>query len=213
LLIRLGIVVDKNYIKIVLFSIFGHYVLDMITVSAVPLFYPFLKNKCVIPGDPAFRFDTNSIRSEVLVFGICGILCFTMQPLFAQGFWTSYNRQFATIKHVDRENRNTEYYIICEYDYVLNAQNFTGEAILIESNTNELVLFDRQQVFTLSSEDPQLKVNHTRPRISTIEKRFEQLQFMNIDYDSLQRILSGKLASGLIQSNKNVRYIDKSITL
>jgi inner membrane protein len=155
LLIRFGIVADKNYLKIILFSLLGHYVFDMITVSGVPLYYPFAKNPCVIPGNPNFRFDTGCFRSEALVFGICGILCFTMQPLFAQGFWASYNRQFATIKHVDRENQNTEYYIICEYDYVLNAQNFTGEAIVIESNTNELVLFDRHQVFTLSSENPQ----------------------------------------------------------
>ena len=209
---RTGTIQDPNYTKIVIFSLLGHYVFDMITVSGVPLFYPFLKNKFVIPGNPAYRFNTNCIRSEIIVFGICGILCFTMQPLFANGFWNSYNRQFATVKHVDRENRNTEYYIICEYSYILNAELFEGEAIVIDSKTNELTLFDRQNIFTLNSDDPQLKINHTRPRLSTIEKRFEELQFFNITHDSLQNILSGKLATGLIQSSRNVQYIDNAIT-
>ena len=207
-----GFIQDPNYLKIVLFSILGHYVFDMITVSGVPLFYPFLKWNCVIPGNPAYRFNTSCVRSELIVFGICGILCFSMQPLFANGFWNSYNRQFATIKHVDRENRNTEFYIICEYSYILNAGLREGEAIVIDSKQNELTLFDRQNIFTINNDDPQLKINHTRPRLSTIEKRFEELQFYGISYDSLQKILSGKLASGLIQSSRNVQYIENAIT-
>ena len=154
-LLQFSIIQDPNYLKIVLFSLLGHYVFDMITVSGVPLFYPFLKWSCVIPGNPAFRFDTSNVRSELIVCGICGMLCFSMQPLFANGFWTSYNRQFGTVKHVDRENKNTEFYIICEYSYILNAETFEGEAIVIDSKQNELVLFDRRNVFTLDSDNPQ----------------------------------------------------------
>lgn len=209
---RLGVVQDANYLKIVLFALLGHYVFDMITVSGVPLFYPFLKWSCVIPGNPSYRFDTSSIRGELVVCGICGILCFTMQPLFANGFWTSYNRQFGTVKHVDRENKNTQYYIICEYSYVMNAETIEGEAIVLDSKETELVLFDRRNVFVLNADNPQLKINHTRPRISTIEKRFEEVQFYGIGYDSLQNLLRGKLATGLIQSSKNIQYMDNSIT-
>jgi len=211
-LVKFNVVTDNNYIKIVLFALISHYIFDMITVSGVPLFYPFLKNPCVMPGNPAYRFESSSLRSDVLVFGICGILCFSMQPLFANGFWTSYNRQFGTIKHVDRENRNTEFYVVCEYDFILNAENYVGEAIVIDSKNNELTLFDRRRIFSLNSDDPQLKINYTRPRISTIEKRFQEFEFQNISYDSIQSMLNGKLATGLIQSNKNVKYIENSIT-
>ena len=211
-LTKFGIISDPNYLKIVLFSILGHYILDMITVSGIPLFYPFLKNKCVIPGNPAYRFNTSDFRSEILVSGICGILCFSMQPLFAHGFWTAYNRQFGTIRHVDRENKNTAFYVICEYSYILNAELHEGEAIVIDSKTNELTLFDRQNIIVLNSDDPQIKINHVKPRMSNIEKRFEELQFFNITYDSLQNMLSGKLASGLIQSSRNVQYIENAIT-
>ena len=212
LLFHFGIITDRNYLKIVLFSLLGHYVFDMITVSGVPLFYPFLKNPCVIPGNPAYRFNTSCLRSELIVIGVCGILCFTLQPLFAHGFWTTYNRQFATIRHVDRENKNTEFYVVCEYEYILNAETCTGEAIVIDSKQNELTLFDRRRIIILNADDPQLRVIFTRPRISTIEKRFEEYEFQNVKFDSLQSMLHGKLATGLIQSNKNVRYVENSIT-
>ena len=211
-LFKFGIIPNTNLVKIAVFATIGHFVFDMVTYSGVPLLYPFFKNPCVMPGNVNFRFKSGDLRGELVVMGVCGALCFTMQPLFAHGFWTAYNRQFATVRHVDRENKNTEYYVICEYSYILNAETHTGEAIVIDSKPSELTLFDRNRVFTLSSDNPQLKINYTRPKISDIEKRYEDLQFFNIGYDSLQIILSGKLASGLIQSNSNVRYIEDAIT-
>jgi len=211
-LVEFSIIPDANIVKIGLFSILGHYVFDMITVSGVPLFFPFLKWSCVIPGNPAYRFSTSNVKNEIIVCGICGFLLLSLQPLFAQGFWNSYNRQFATIRHVDRENKNTEFYIICEYSYVLNAETIEGEAIVIDSKEDELTLFDRRNIFVLNGSDPQIKINHTRPRLSTIEKRFEEKQFYSISYDSLQVLLSGKLSSGVIQSNKQFLYMENAIT-
>ena len=212
LLLKFGIIADSNYLKIALFSLIGHFVFDMITESGIPLLFPFFKNACVIPANPHYRFKSGEVKSEIVIMGVCGLLCFTLQPLFSQGFWTSYNRQFGTVKHVDRENKNTEFYIVCDYDYILNSVNYRGEAIVLDSKTNELILFDNERVFTLNSDDAQLKINYTKPRISTIPKRFEELLFYTISYDSLQSLLNGRLASGLIQSNKNVKYIDNAIT-
>jgi len=207
-----GVFPDTALVKISVFSLISHFVFDMVTISGIPLLFPWFKNPCVIPGNVNFRFRGGDFKSEFVVCAVCGILCVTMQPLFAQGFWTSYNRQFGTIRHVDRENQNTEFYVVCDYDYILNAQNFIGEAIVIESKQNELILFDNKRVFTLNSNDPQLKVNYTKPRVSDIVKRFEDVLFFNIDYDSLQVLLRGRLASGLVQSNLNVSYIDEAVT-
>ena len=211
-LFKFEVIPDKDLLKIAVFSTFSHFVFDMITVSGVPLLYPFFLNACVIPGNVNFRFKSGEWKSELIVVFVCSVLCATMQPLFANGFWTTYNRTFGTIKHVDRENKNTEYYVMCEYSYILNADTHIGEAIVIDSKQNELILFDRDKVFTLNADDPQLKVNYTRPKISSIEKKFEDLQFFAISFDSLQYLLNGKLASGLIQSNYNVRYIDDAVT-
>lgn len=212
LLLWFGLVQDRNLLKIALFALLSHFVFDMLTVSGIPLLYPFFRNPCVIPGNPAYRFKSGDWKAELIVCGVCGLLCITMQPLFANGFWTSYNRAFATIQHVNRENQNTEFYVICEFSYIQNAQTHQGEAIVIESKETELTLFDKHKVFKLSSTDPQTKIIHTKPRISTIEKRFAEIQFFNISLDSIQSLLSGTLASGLIQSNYNVRYIDDAVT-
>ena len=211
-LTKFSIIQDANILKIALFSLLSHLIFDMLTVSGVPLLYPFFPNPCVIPGNPAFRFKSGDYRAEIVVCGLCGLLCITMQPLFANGFWTSYNRFFATVKHVNRENQNTEFYVTCQYSYIRNAQTFVGEALVIESNENDLILFDRKQIFTLSSNDHQTKINYTKPIISDVPKRFAELQFFNVTLDSLQTMLSDRLASGLVQSNYNVRYIDDAIT-
>jgi inner membrane protein len=207
-----GVFPNSDIVKISVFALISHFVFDMITISGIPLLFPWFKNPCVIPGNVNFRFKGGDFKSEFLVCVVCGILCITMQPLFAQGFWTSYNRQFGTIRHVDRENQNTEFYVVCDFDYILNSQRFIGEAIVIESKQNELILFDRSRVFTLNSDNPLLKVNHAKPRISDIPKRFEELLFYNIEFDSLSYLLRGRLASGLIQSNLNVRYIEDAVT-
>jgi inner membrane protein len=157
---RFGIYDNPNIVKIALFSVLSHFVLDMLTVSGIPLLFPFFHNPCVIPGNKNFRFATGDMRSELVICGICGLLCITMQPLFANGFWTSYNRQFGTIKHVARENNNTEFYVVCEYSYIKNAEIHEGEALVITSKTNEITLFDREKIFVLNDEDPQLKVNY-----------------------------------------------------
>ncbi|MDR0835937.1 MAG: metal-dependent hydrolase [Tannerella sp.] len=211
-LTHFGFIQDTQILKIALFALLSHFIFDMMTVAGIPLLYPLFRNPCVIPGNPAYRFESGSFRSELAVTGVCGLLCVTMQPLFTNGFWTSYNRTFATIQHVDRENQNTEFYVICEYSYIQNATKYEGEAMVMESKETELVLFDRKRVFKLSSNDPQTKIIHTKPRISDIEKRFAEIQFFNVSYDSLQNILDDKLASGLIQSNYNVHYVEDAIS-
>jgi inner membrane protein len=184
----------------------------MFTLSGVPFFYPFIKNSCVIPANPNYRFTVGCWKSELIVTGICGILAITMQPLFMNGFWTTYNRSFGTIKHVHRENTNTDTYTLCDYSYIDNNITHEGTALVIESKTDEIVLFDRGEIFTLNSADNKIKINHTRPRPSNIPKQYEYFQFFGLSLDSIRSIMHQNLVTGLIQSNYNVEYIDRAIT-
>ena len=211
-LLWFGVIVDKNILKIALFALLSHLIFDMLTVSGVPLFYPFWVNPCVIPGNPSLRFKSGDVRAEIVVCGLCGLLCISMQPLFSNGFWTSYNRYFATVKHVDRENHNTEYYVTCEYEYVRNSTTYGGQALVINSSENELTLFDKSKIFTLSAIDPLTKINFVKPFISDVPKRFNEVQFFNVGLDSLQNMLSDRLVSGTIQSNYNFYYIEDAIS-
>ena len=210
-LIYFDIVSITDFTMIVCFSVLSHIILDMFTVSGVPFFYPFVRNACVIPGNPNYRFTVGDIKAELIVTGVCGILAITMQPLFMNGFWTSYNRSFATIKHVHRENNNTDKYTLCDYSFIDNNTTFEGTALVIESRQNEITLFDKGQIFILNSDDHQIKVNYVKPRPSNIPKQYEYIQFFNIPIDSLQLLTGQNLVTGLIQSNYNVEYVDKAI--
>ena len=193
------------------FAVLSHVILDMFTLAGVPFFYPFIKNCCVIPGNPNYRFVTGDLKSELIVTGVCGILAITMQPLFENGFWTTYNRSFGTIRHVHRENNNTDRFTICDYSYIDNNIAHQGTALVIESQPNELTLFDHNEIFILSTDDPKLKINYTRPRSSSIPKMYDFVQFFNISLDSVLNLMNQRLVSGLIQSNHNIEYIEKAI--
>ncbi|MDR1340424.1 MAG: metal-dependent hydrolase [Prevotellaceae bacterium] len=84
-----NIIQNADYYMIVEFSTLSHIILDMFTVSGVPFLYPFIRNACVIPGNPEYRFNTGDMKSELIITGVCGLLSFTMQPLFHNGFWTA----------------------------------------------------------------------------------------------------------------------------
>lgn len=203
---------DSIYTKILLFAFISHLILDMITIQGVPLFYPFRRNPCVLPADPAYRFTTNNARSETILFTILILLAFTMFPLFTQGFWTSYNRQFGTLAHCDRENTNANTWIVCEYEFIKNNETKKGEAIILSSNEKKLELFNQKEVFEISTDDKTIKLITTRPKNTSIPKRFQELNFMNIPLDSVNNLMNKKVCTGLIQSNQNVKYMDKGIT-
>ena len=194
------------------FSVLSHIILDMFTVAGVPFLYPFVRNACVIPGNPDYRFTVGDMKSELIVTGVCGLLAITMQPLFQNGFWTAYNRSFGTIKHVHRENNNTDKYTLCDYSFIDNNILYEGTALVIESQQNEITLFDKSRIFVLNADNHQIKVNYVKPRPSNISKQYDYIQFFSIPIDSLQSIISENLVTGLIQSNYNVEYIDKAIT-
>jgi inner membrane protein len=204
--------INHNYTRIVIFAIISHLILDMLTIQGIPLFYPFRRNPCVLPADPAYRLSTGNPRSEIIVFTIFILLAFTMFPLFSQGFWTSYNRSFGTVAHCDRENTKSESWVLCEYCYVKNNIEYKGEGFILESNEKRLILFNRKEVFTIDTDNKDIKINYTKPKNSHIPKKIQELNFMDISLDSVNRILHNRICSGLIQSNFNVRYIDKGIT-
>jgi inner membrane protein len=205
------IIQNTDYYMIIEFATLSHIILDMFTVSGVPFLYPFVRNACVIPGNPDYRFNTGDMKSELVITGVCGLLSFTMQPLFHNGFWTAYNRSFGTIKHVHRENNNTDKYTLCDYSYIDNNVTHEGTALVIESQQNEISLFDKGNLFVLNADNHQLKVNYTKPRPSNIPKQYNYIQFYGITLDSLQQLMTNNLCTGLIQSNYNIEYIDKAV--
>ena len=58
---------DLNLTLLYTLSYSSHLILDMMTVGGVPLFYPFRRNPCVIPGNPAMRFKSGDLKTEIIL--------------------------------------------------------------------------------------------------------------------------------------------------
>ncbi len=92
----------------------------MMTVQGIPLLYPFKRNPCVIPANPELRFKSGNFHTESIIFCILFILGFTCKDLFKNGFWTSYNKAFGSIKHLAKEFRRTTKLIKVHFHYSIN---------------------------------------------------------------------------------------------
>ena len=100
--------VSKAFFVCGAYALLSHLLFDMCTKQGVPLLYPFSKRPFVLPANPSLRLSTQDHRSEAIVFVVFLAVGMCCQPLFAQGFWTSYNKAFATWEHVERESRRSK---------------------------------------------------------------------------------------------------------
>jgi inner membrane protein len=196
---------------IIFFSTLSHFMLDMITVQGIPLFYPFKRNPCVIPGNPQMRLKGNDMKSEMAGFVIFILLGLSLIPLYKNGFWTSYNRTFGTISHVDRENKQSSNFVECDYNYIKNNQIYTGIGLVIFSDDKKLKIFQDKNLFTLSSDDKKVNIKYVKPIPTKIPKVFQEISFFSIDIDSLTSIINNKIISGILQSSKKVELIKNTL--
>lgn len=168
----------------------SHLIFDMMTLQGVPLFYPFKKNPCVIPGNPSFRFRSSDLKTEMIIFGIFIALGFSCLNLFRYGFWNTYNRTFNTIKHVFAESMIYEKALQVRYDLVQQGQPKQGRGWLIAASTERLLLFDSASGFV--SIEKADKCHLLQPNRTSRVIRVNEMRFANITPDSLQRLLYNK---------------------
>ena len=128
------------------FSIISHLILDMITVQGIPLFYPFFKNPCVIPANPAYRLRSDNLKAEGVVLFAFACLSWTITPLFEDGFWRTYNTSFNDIVHLNRENQKSKNNIQCYVRWWEGDVLRDTEGIVVASDNNEIVIWDRFRV-------------------------------------------------------------------
>jgi inner membrane protein len=149
------------------FAMFSHFILDMATVSGIPLFYPLMKNPCVFPANAAYRFRTGNVKSEALIMCFFVIVIFSSVDLFSNGFWTSYNRGFGTIMHVNREFKRQSNLLEIAYIFNLNGIKREGKAYLLNATDDELELFENGNIWTLSSKDNRVRNIDLKPTPTT----------------------------------------------
>lgn len=173
----------------------SHLIFDMCTRQGIPLFMPFTRARCVLPGNPNMRLSNRAPLAEVAVFfGFC-LLILTTMPLMAAGFWNTVNNEFATFRHVLREqNRKADVLMLT------TKEGHTGQVVAVTETS--AIIWSGGQFMRLSEQmhHPE-KFSHTgKPR------RIERLEFVAIDADSLRKILAQPVVSLVASSGLAVRY-------
>lgn len=194
---------NTSYSLIFLFAYLSHLILDMLTIQGIPLFYPFFKNPCVIPANPSLRFASGNVKSEAIALFIFTFILFTSYDLFKNGFWTTYNRSFGSVKHAFREFKESEYLILVKYNYTFNGKNKSGKAYVLDASENTLDLYEKNKIFTINSKDYRYKNINVLPEKTKYKYALTDLNLFNIPLSKLNDTLKNKIVSGKITASHN----------
>lgn len=174
---------------------FSHLLFDMCTRQGIPFFMPFTTARCVLPGNPQLRLSNKKPTTEIFVFFGFVLLLLTTFPLMSNGFWTSYNKAFATFLHLEREYSDSKDLII-----VKTKEGKKGEVVTVTQNG--AVIFNGAEFVALKeSTDNILSFQHTHKK-----RKGKRIEFIEIASDSLRRILAQPVIKIKATCNKEVRF-------
>ncbi len=179
---------SSQFTKVYFLGYSSHLILDMMTVQGVPLFYPFLKNPCVLPGNPEMRFRTGNLQTETMIFSFFLLSAIFLQPLFKNGFWTQYNRFFGTPKHLASEFRKSDDTLLVKYFVKKGTEEIRGEGICLEATDGKIMLLEDGRFHELNK--TKYSIREVIPEHTGQSLHFEQVSFMNISIDSLNSLVS-----------------------
>ncbi|RMF28708.1 MAG: hypothetical protein D6765_05625 [Bacteroidetes bacterium] len=180
---------------------FSHLILDMFTLQGIPMLYPFSKNPFVLIGNPEVRIRSGDLRKEATIFCLFIAAGFTMKPLFEKGFWTTYNQQFATLKHLYSEFTKSDDLLAVEYIQTHGLRTVTDTAYCIQAKYNAAWLLDEEtgKWVHLTYENCRRSFPiHTGRTFDIVTQTL-----INVSPDSLNRALQGRTLLSLeIQGNQ-----------
>lgn len=181
-----------QYTIICTFATASHLIFDMCTKQGIQLFYPFTKRAAVLPGNPNLRLSGTDLRSEAIIFVLFCSMIFFCQPLFANGFWTSYNKAFLTHEHVTREFLKSKDLLFVKFKA---KDSKPDSGYLIKSSEGKMMFYrnDFTEIPTAGTEFEDFK--HTGHLL-----KFEQKRIFQADPDSVRKYFAGPLIKIQVQS-------------
>lgn len=195
----------KSYTICGLYALGSHLLFDMCTKQGVPLLYPFSKRPFVLPANPGLRLSAQDHRSEAIVFVVFIALGSFCQPLFASGFWTSYNQAFATWEHVGRESKRSSDLLHVTWS---DAQKHLQSGYFLRAEGSTLVVLTSNG-FALPKASETSLVSFSHSGITATE---HQNTVSTIQLDSLNQLLTAYCLTVQIQSaGQDLTYFDGPI--
>jgi len=182
-----------------------------VTVQGIPLFYPFKKNSCVLPGNPQMRIRTNSIRHETIAMCLFVVSAVFMKPLFADGFWTSYNRLFGTLQHIVSEYHKSEDLMKVTFTIQHGSETEEYLGLCVAVSSSDLTIIKRNKQFESFPKDGQM-IKDIYPEHTKYLYSFEQGSYYDVTIDSVHRLFkTGKFTSFEIQGSRPFLYAEQGI--
>jgi len=183
----------------------------MVTQQGIPLFYPFKKNACVLPGRPELRMRSGNLHHEAICLCVFIVSAVFMKPLFANGFWTSYNRLFGTINHVISEFNKSDDLLNVEFTVQHGSEMSKHSGLCVAINTSTMVLLDADGKFESYPKDGQM-LKDFYPTHTGRSYQFVNGDFTEIGLDSLMNLFAeDKLVELKIFGSKKFSYLDNGI--
>lgn len=195
--------------KVLALGYFSHLLLDMFTLQGVPLFYPFSRAPFVMIGNPELRIRTGDYRKETISFFIFIIAGFFMQPLFSKGFWTVWNQNLATLKHLHGEFVRSKDLLLVSYELHEGLESKTGKGYCIESKSeNEAWLLDEAGNW-IQLKSPECRRSY--PEHTGKDFTIRSQTFIHLTADSLNQVLLGKkLLKIEVQGNQTFKVTEEN---
>ena len=214
----LSVIQNAFFPSIAVYQVFGlaygsHLLLDMITVQGIPLFYPFKKNPCVIPGRPDLRFRSGNMRHEAMGMCLFTVSAVFMQPLMADGFWTSYNRLFGTLSHIVSEYNKSDDLLEVSFKVQHGSETMTRSGYCVAVSSAEITVLDASETFITYPQEGQL-VSDFYPTHTRQAYHFQSGLFYDISLDSLHRLYAeAKYVSFRLQGSRQFTHHTEGMQL
>ncbi|MCB0633485.1 MAG: metal-dependent hydrolase [Lewinella sp.] len=200
-----GISGNTTLALVYFFAYFSHLLLDMVTLMGVPLLYPFSKNPFVMPANPKWRIRNDDRRAETIAFCLFILAGLFMRPLFEQGFWTTYNRTFGTLKHVVSEFHKADDLLEIAYTGKIGTEPVSGAGYCIEVTEQYAIILENDRFRRLDKES--MVLNKLLPRHTGRKFIYEHLSIVNVSLDSLNRLVTGQSIAEVDLSSSQSFYI------
>ncbi len=188
---------DMNFPMIFIFALSSHLIFDMLTIQGVPLFYPFKRNPCVIPGNPDLRLNSK-LGTETVIFSIFLVMLYFCIPLFENGFWMSYHRNYNSLKHLHQSASKSEHVLLVDFSYNDNSNQVIGQGYLLNSANNKAVIYEDGKIITIENT---ARITKLQPQKTELTKTFNTIFFQDIALDSLNVLLNNIVTSAHITSS------------
>jgi inner membrane protein len=186
------------------FSYASHLIFDMMTKDGVPLLYPFNKNPCVIPGNPDRRLQSGNFKTETIIFCLLIPIGISCKSLFENGFWTTFDRTFGTLKHVHYEFVESQQLIQLDYEATSLGKKYQGQGYVVHTTPYKTIIFNRNRFIELNKN---FQITKLVPTKTNTQYQTQDLYFQNISPDSLYNLLYNKpLLECHIKANDPIRY-------